>query len=77
MAIVRVSAEYVAERLFGFSRNPVQVTGIGFDPNAGVALIEINGADIPAGAAEVRATITQESNRAGERLHRLTFDKVA
>jgi hypothetical protein len=41
------------------------VTGIGFDPNAGVALIEIDGADIPAGAAEVRATIMQSAGSGG------------
>lgn len=74
MAQVRVSLEFLADRLFGFSQNPVVIKDARFFPEKDCLEFEIDGVDVPADALRVHAQFTVTQNRAGEKFHALTFE---
>lgn len=73
MAKVSVSMEMLAEIVFGFVDNPVDVVGVEVDEDRRTVRFDITGPDVP-DAEEVRAVIETRQNRAGQRLNRMTFD---
>ncbi len=73
MAHLRASLEFVADRLFGFSPNPVAIKDARLSEDGTYIEIEIEGADVPPNAAQVSALFRVSTNRAGEKFHTLTF----
>ena len=74
MAAVRVSAFLVEDLLFGMTDKPVRIAGAVFDGRD--LVFDIEGEDVPEGAGEVSAIVHEQSNRAGDRLRRMTFQRV-
>lgn len=73
---VKVSSQFLAERLFGFSDSPVVVGRIEYDRLYETVTMEISGPDVP-DCDQVRAVITLQQNRAGEKLYSVKFKPVA
>ncbi len=76
MARLEVSTTIIEDFLFGIAKHPVRVTDARWDPIEQKIAFEIEGIDIPADATHVQALITLQQNRAGQRLHEMTFSKI-
>jgi hypothetical protein len=72
MAKIRVTGEFVAEMLFGFSPHIVDITDARFDFARREFEFDISGIDVP-DVEEVRGEFTVQHNRRQERLHTLEF----
>ncbi len=72
MAKVRVSAEILAELVFGAAEHEVTVTAGVFDPAQNVFIFDIEGEDVPA-CEEVCAITSTERRWRGPTAYRMTF----
>jgi hypothetical protein len=75
MAKVRFAAHVVSEMLFGWAEQPVAINNGEYDPLHDEFMFEISGLSVPDTDAEIKAIITQQTNRAGERFHTLRFEE--
>jgi hypothetical protein len=79
-ATVKVSLALIGEMLFGATDHPVEVIAVLSDETTdGYAFFLIDGKDVPSDAGHgdvVEVIVTEQRNRAGDRLRRMTFRKA-
>lgn len=75
MAKVQVSLELIEDLLFRYADNQVHIRKASIETETRHLVLEIEGADVP-DAPTARVTVTVQQNRAGEKLHRMTFEPV-
>jgi hypothetical protein len=73
MAKVFVSADLLAELVFGYTEHRVEIAAVELDESQQVFVFDIVGPGVP-DADEVVAIVNVQQNRAGEKLHRMTFE---
>jgi hypothetical protein len=73
MAKLLVDADFLAEMLFRWSKNPVKITAARWHEDWNVVTLEIEGQDLPHGASEVTSVVRVQTNRAGEKFHTMEF----
>jgi len=75
LAKLKVAPKIIEDMLFGYSENPVYVTGIEYDKERDVFVFELDGKDIPK-CEEVMAEISVQQNRAQQRFITMKFEKI-
>jgi hypothetical protein len=75
MARIKITPEFISDQVFGGTQAPVEIRGTTFDPIMRVLVLDIAGPDVPE-CDEVRAEVTLQQNRAGERLHTVVFKPI-
>lgn len=73
MAKVSVPIEFITEVVFGAAPNPVEIRNAFYDLELGVMVFEVEGEDVPE-SNQVRAVMTVERNRAGDKFRRMSFE---
>lgn len=72
MAQVSIHKALLQDMLFGFTPNPVEIRNSHFDYRNDCVVFEIAGPDVP-DKPEATVTVTLETNRAGDKLRKMTF----
>lgn len=73
MATVPIAVEVLEELVFGYTENPINIVEIKPSQSSGYFDFEIEGEDVP-DAPRVVALCNLQTNRAGQKLIRMTFE---
>jgi hypothetical protein len=76
IANTKVASIVLEQLVFGYSPNPVKILAGYYDASTDTFELLIKGDDIPCDAGEVKAELTQHTNRARQTHLTLEFKKI-
>ena len=74
MSKVKVSKVLLEDLVFGFTEHVVNINNGWYDPNTECFVFDISGQDVPENCNKLNVIVSEQVNRAGQRLITMKFE---